>query len=391
LRIFSTPQKSTTFGELTPCLIEINDSVTLGFAQEMCGCLMKKVDDCTSSVRILVVDDYEPFRRFICSTMEQRLGLQVIGEASDGLEAVQKSQELQPDLIVLDLGLPKLSGIEAAGQIHKLSPESKILIVSQECSTDVAQEAFSAGVLGYVVKAHAGNELLTAVEAVRQGRRFISSGLSGPPFTKDVQGPDGFDHAEGGPSVAPGNLQTARIHEVQFYSDDESFLVGFSRFIEAALLAGNAVIVAVTEVHQSGLLEKLYEGGVNLSAAIDQERYLTLDIAETLSTFMVNDLPDPVRFHKVTSDLVALAAKASKGKPPKIAVCGECAPTLWAQGNADAAIQLEHLWDEIAKTHDMDVLCGYVLTNFQHEREAHVRERICAEHSAVWFGCKLQQ
>lgn len=344
-----------------------------------------------SSVRILVVDDYEPFRRFICSTIEQRLGLQVIGEASDGLDAVQKFQELQPDLIVLDLGLPKLNGIEAAGQICKLSPESKILIVSQECSTDVAQEAFSAGVLGYVVKAHAGNELLTAVEAVRQGRRFISSGLFGRPFTKDSQGPDGFDYPEGTPSVAPGKGQIARTHEVQFYSDDESFLVAFSRFIEAALLAGNAVIVAATEVHQSGLLEKLYEGGVNLSAAIDQERYLTLDIAETLSTFMVNDLPDPVRFHKVTSDLLALAARSSKGKPPKIAVCGECAPTLWAQGNADAAIQLEHLWDEIAKTRDMDVLCGYVLTNFQHEREAHIRERICAEHSAVWLGCKLQQ
>ncbi len=169
------------------------------------------------------------------------------------------------------------------------------------------------------------------------------------------------------------------------------FWLAFSRFIEAALLAGNAVIVAATEVHQSGLLEELYEGGVNLSAAIDQERYLTLDIAETLSTFMVNELPDPVRFHKVTSDLVALAPKASQGKPPKIAVCGEYAPTLWAQGNADAAIQLEHLWDEIAKTHDMDVLCEHVLTNFQHEREAHIRERICAEHSAVWLRCKLQQ
>ena len=344
-----------------------------------------------SSVRILVVDDYEPFRRFICSTMEQRLGLQVIGEASDGLDAVQKSQELQPDLIVLDLGLPKLNGIEVAVQICKLSPETKILIVSQECSTDVAQEAFSAGVLGYVVKAHAGSELLTAVEAVRHGRRFIGSGLSGLPFTKDAQGPDGFDHAEGAPSVAPAKGQIARTHEVQFYSDDESFLVGFSRFIEAALLAGNAVIVAATEVHQSALLETLYEGGVNLSAVIDQERYLTLDIAETLSTFMVNDLPDPVRFHKVTSDLVALAAKASKGKPPKVAVCGECAPTLWAQGNADAAIQLEHLWDEIAKTHDMDVLCGYVLTSFQHEQETLIRERICAEHSAVWLGCKLRQ
>ena len=155
-----------------------------------------------SSVRILVVDDYEPFRRFICSTMEQRLGLRVVGEASDGSDAVRKSEELQPDLIVLDVGLPRLNGIEAARRIRKLSPKSKILIVSQECSTDVAQEAFSAGVLGYVVKAHAGGELLMAVEAVREGRRFISSGLSGLPFTRDARGSDGFDSPEGVPWVA---------------------------------------------------------------------------------------------------------------------------------------------------------------------------------------------
>lgn len=334
-----------------------------------------------ASVRILVVDDYEPFRRFICSTMEQRLGLQVIGEASDGLEAVQKSEELQPDLIFLDLGLPKLNGIEAARQIRKRSPTSKILIVSQESSADIVNEAFNTGVLGYVVKAHAGGELVPAVEMVLRGRQFISAGLLRP--TVDERASGDFELPKGTPLVAPGNGGLARIHEVQFYSDDESFLVGFSRFVEAALMAGNSVIVAATEAHQSGLLKKLDEGGVNLSAAADQGRYLTLDIAETLSTFMVNDRPDPVRFHKVTDDLVALAAKASKGKPPKVAVCGECAPTLWAKGKPDAAIQLEHLWDEVAHTFEVDVLCGYVLNHFQSERESHIRERICAEHSAV--------
>ncbi len=217
-----------------------------------------------SSVRILVVDDYEPFRRFICSTMEHKLGWQVIGEASDGLEAVQKSEGLQPDLIILDLGLPKLNGIEAARQVRERSPASKILIVSQETAVDIAHEAFSTGVLGYVVKAHAGSELLPAVEAVMEGRQFISAGLLP---TKDAQAPGRFEHPAGTPSVAPGEEEIAHTHEVQFYSDDESFLVGFSSFIEAALLSGNAVIVAATEAHQRGLLQKLHES-VNLSPAI---------------------------------------------------------------------------------------------------------------------------
>jgi DNA-binding NarL/FixJ family response regulator len=118
-----------------------------------------------SAVRVLVVEDYEPFLRFIHSTLEQRPELQVICEVSDGLEAVQKAEELQPDLIVLDIGLPTLNGIEAARRIRKLSPESKILFVSQESSTDVVQEALSLGALGYVVKARAGSELLAAVTA----------------------------------------------------------------------------------------------------------------------------------------------------------------------------------------------------------------------------------
>jgi DNA-binding NarL/FixJ family response regulator len=338
-----------------------------------------------SPVRVFVVDDYEPFRRFVCSTLEQRPELQIIGEASDGLEAVQKAEEIQPDLIVLDLGLPTLNGIEAARQIRKLAPQSKILFLSQESSPDVVQEAFTLGALGYVVKAHAGSELLAAVEAVRHGRQFVSRGLSGYSFAHatDAQATD-LCPDQALPSLAPREGEITRSHEVQFYFDDASLLVGFTRFIKAALLAGNAVIVVVTESHRKSLLQRLQKHGVKLATAIEQGRYLSLDVAETLSTFMVNDLPDPVRFQKVAGNLVAAAAKAAKGQPPRIAACGECAPTLWAQGMAEAAVQVEHLWDEIAKTCDIDILCGYVLESIQREEESHVYHRICAEHSSVW-------
>jgi DNA-binding NarL/FixJ family response regulator len=131
----------------------------------------------SSSSRVLVVDDHEPFRRFICSTLGENPELQIVGEVSDGLQAVQKAEELQPDVIVLDIGLPSLNGIEAARRIRKVSPESKILFLSQESSADIAQEGLCLGALGYVVKAHAGRELLIAVEAVLRGERFLSSGL----------------------------------------------------------------------------------------------------------------------------------------------------------------------------------------------------------------------
>ena len=132
-----------------------------------------------SSVRILVVEDYEPFQRFIRSILEKKPHLQVVCSVSDGLEAVQKAEEMQPDLILLDIGLPTLNGIDAARRIGKVAPQSKILFLSQESSPEVAKEALAAGARGYVVKIHAGAELLAAVEAVCQGRRFISAALAG--------------------------------------------------------------------------------------------------------------------------------------------------------------------------------------------------------------------
>jgi DNA-binding NarL/FixJ family response regulator len=122
------------------------------------------------------VEDFVPFRRFICSTLGKRRDLQVIGEVSDGLEAVQKAVELKPDLILLDIGLPTLNGIEAARQIRELVLESKIIFLSQESSADVIQKALSLGAWGYVVKEKAGSDLLAAaVGTVISGKKFVNS------------------------------------------------------------------------------------------------------------------------------------------------------------------------------------------------------------------------
>jgi DNA-binding NarL/FixJ family response regulator len=127
-------------------------------------------------VRVLVVDDYEPFRRLICATLEWRPEFQVIGEAADGLDAVQKAEELQPDLILLDIGLPKLNGLEAAHRISRLAPGATILYISQETDPDVVAEAVSNGAKGYVCKQNANEDLLPAIDAVLRGDRFVSPG-----------------------------------------------------------------------------------------------------------------------------------------------------------------------------------------------------------------------
>ena len=126
---------------------------------------------------VLTVDDFEPWRKFVCSTLQERPHLRNILEVSDGLDAVQKARELQPDLILLDIGLPKLNGLEAARQIQVLAPYSKIVFLTESHDPDVAAEALQTGGQGFVVKADAKEELLAAVDAVLEGKRFLSRRL----------------------------------------------------------------------------------------------------------------------------------------------------------------------------------------------------------------------
>lgn len=130
-----------------------------------------------SGIRTLLVDDNEPFREFVRTSLSTRPDIRIVGEASNGLDAVQMAEELRPALIVLDIGLPSLNGMEVARRIRKLSPQSTILFLSQESSADVVQEALSLGALGFVIKARAASDLLIAVEAVLHNRQFVSSNL----------------------------------------------------------------------------------------------------------------------------------------------------------------------------------------------------------------------
>ena len=126
------------------------------------------------TIRILVVDDFELWRRFACARFQTERDFQVIGEASDGLAAVEKAKELQPDLILLDIGLPGLNGIEAGRQIRELSPASKILFVTADPCPDIAREALGFGAHGYLCKSDTA-KLMEAARAVLRGKRFFSS------------------------------------------------------------------------------------------------------------------------------------------------------------------------------------------------------------------------
>ena len=124
--------------------------------------------------------------------------------------------------------------------------------------------------------------------------------------------------------------------------------------------------------------------GVDMTAAIEQGRYVSADASDTLLTFMFNGIPDPALFLKGLGSLIAAAAGAAKGDPARVAIFGECVYLLWAQGNAEAAIQIEKLGNQLTQSYNVNILCGYPLSSFHEGHGSHIFERICSEHSLVY-------
>ncbi len=129
-----------------------------------------------TTIRILIADDHEIVRRGLKALLETQPGWEVVDEASNGMEAIDKAAESQPDLIILDVSLPKLDGIKVAQQVSQIR-DSKVIMFSHYDSPDLVREALANGAHGYVLKSDAGRELFAAIETVRQHKTFLSSSL----------------------------------------------------------------------------------------------------------------------------------------------------------------------------------------------------------------------
>lgn len=172
-------------------------------------------------------------------------------------------------------------------------------------------------------------------------------------------------------------------HTVQFYSEDSFLLDELSRFIGKALGTGDAAIVIATKAHRDGLAYRLRLRGFDPVTAIETGRYVSLDAAETLSRFMVNGSPDPARFREVIGAVIARATAAAEGDPPHISAFGEMVALLWADGKSQAAIELEDLWNDLARSYAFSLRCAYPLSGFNRTEHAEAFLKICAQHSSV--------
>lgn len=172
-------------------------------------------------------------------------------------------------------------------------------------------------------------------------------------------------------------------HVVQFYTDDAFVLDGLTRFIGIALAAGEAAIVIATEAHREGLTQRLKARGVDPARAFATGRFIPLDATETLSKLVLNGTPDAGRFTDLTGSMMAQATAAAEGDRPRVAAFGEMVALLWEQGKPEAAIRLEELWNDLARTHCFSLRCAYPMHRFDREEHGESFLKICAAHGGV--------
>ena len=192
------------------------------------------------SLRILVVDDHAVVRRGVRSLLESQEGWEVCGEATTGRDAVEQSRRLRPDVVVMDLSLPELNGLDATRQILKFAPDTEVLVLTMHHSEELARDALQAGARGYVLKSDADENLIAAVDNLRRHKPFLTSTVT--EFVLD-------DYLRPGADAQDDFVVTAREREIiQLVAEGRSSK-------EAAATLG--ISVKTIEAHRANIMRKL--------------------------------------------------------------------------------------------------------------------------------------
>ena len=172
-------------------------------------------------------------------------------------------------------------------------------------------------------------------------------------------------------------------HAIQFYSGDDSLLDSLARFISSALEAGDSVFVLATQTHLDGLAERLRASEVDTDTAARKGRYVTMEALQGFARLTVNGEVNRARFDEFIREVFMPLEAAAESEPKAVAACGEVVSLLWAEGKPEAAIELEHFWNELAERVCCRLRCFYPIASFPDPGQNELFLKLCAEHAAV--------
>ena len=310
-------------------------------------------------LKILVAEDFRAFREFVCSQLHRRTDVHVVA-VDDGLAAVQAAADLRPDLVLLDIGLPTMNGLEAARQIRAQSPASKVVFLTQESAPEFVEAALDLGVDGYIIKTRAHDYMLPVVETMLAGRAGGDERLRAARSS-----PDGRHR-----------------HHAHCFADDSALLASAERFVLATLAAQDAAIVAMTRPHLDALRGGLRRRQATIDRAIEQGTLVTIDANDTVHTLTADSGVDWDILKAGWIEVLA-AAGAATGQPrPRVASFSETGALLIAAGHVETAMRLEAIAEDLVARDlpTLEITCVYPMLPPAHDSSF---TRICAAHSLM--------
>jgi CheY-like chemotaxis protein len=333
-----------------------------------------------SLVEILIADDHEGFRRAVRSIIETEAAYRVCGEARDGIDAVDKVRQLRPDIVLMDINMPRMDGLQATQIIRRELPDCKVIIVTQNNARIAREQARIADAKGFVAKSRLARDLILTLGSVAMGNDGGLDPRKGERrVVSDCHAPDKAVPTEGEPwcgllaSAAPCD------HIVQLYQDQEFLNRAVCRFAAAAITNGEGVILVPTVAHWDAFRPRLESEGVDVKAAEKRGQLTVVDADTLLPTFMRDGMPDSPVFLGLAQNVVSQAR--GDGRYPKVRWWGEMVNILWERGDIAASMQLEDQFDQLAHEQDIAIFCSFLMDNFDGDVHARMLPRLSENHS----------
>lgn len=306
--------------------------------------------------RVLLADDHIHFLESVSRYLAP--AFDIVATAADGLQALNLARRLRPDVVVLDVTMPNCNGFQALEQLRREHPETRAVFLTMHEDEEFVAAAINRGAYGYVLKSRLHLDLISAIDHALAGRLFLPSLIS-------------LSTAAGSP------------HAVQFYANESHFVDGVSRLVGATLRSGEPVVLVASEAIRIGVAQHLQARQVNLAVLAEREQYVAMDSALALSQVMRDGRPDKARLATIVDGLERLRLAFLNGPRRRLTIVGDLSPTLWRNGNFEAALELERLWDELTRSLPFFTVCTYSTEWFEHSHARNLLSNLCAQHSAV--------
>jgi DNA-binding NarL/FixJ family response regulator len=349
-------------------------------------------------LRILIVDDHESVRRGVRSLLSGREEWSICGEAEDGLEAIEKAKRLQPDIVLMDITMPRMDGVQATKVIRQKVPEAKVILISQNGSSVGRRQAADADARDFVAKIDLSRDLLPTIERVagqrnpkmmsdrRGGERVALSDVlpasppsSEEPAFKQKMGGRMSQDIQNEPWCGLLDAAAPRDHIVQLYQDEQFLSRAVCRFAVSAINHGEGVILVPTSAHWNALRPRLEAEGVDIKAAQSCGQLTVVDADKLLPQFMRNAMPDAPLFLGLAGETVAQARGGDRFT--KVRWWGEMVNVLWERGDVAASMGLEDLFHKLAHDRNIAIFCSFLMDNFDGDVHARMLPRLGQNHS----------